>query len=71
MLASEIIDMVEHDIRRANPDVDEIAMNKVVKGEIEGEEDEHPNTLLYGEDYYQLEDAIAEKLRKAFSKKKR
>jgi len=51
-LAAKIIDMVEHDIRRANPEVDAIAIEK--KG----------NTLLYGESYYQLEDAIAEELRK-------
>jgi len=50
-LAAEIIDMVEHAIRTANPEVDRIA------SEQEG------NTLLHGEAYYRLEDEIAEKLR--------
>jgi hypothetical protein len=55
-LAHEIIDMVEHDIRKAHSEIDQIAMDTVV------EEDYKPNTLLYGDAYYQLEDAIVEKL---------
>ena len=50
-LAHGIIDLVEHDIRTAHPEVDQIAMNIVIDGE-------KPNTLLHGEVYYQLEDAI-------------
>jgi len=50
-IAARIIDMVEYDIRRANPEVDTIAIEK------EG------NTLLHGENYYQLEDAIAKLLK--------
>jgi hypothetical protein len=55
-LAHVIIDMVEYDIRKEHPDVDQIAM------EIVNEDNEKPNTLLYGEAYYALEDAIASKL---------
>jgi len=54
-LAHEIIGMVEHDIRTAHPEVDRIATELEIDGE-------KPNTLLHGETYYQLEDAIAEKL---------
>ena len=50
-LAAKLIDLIEHDIRRANPEVDAIAMTK------EG------NTLLHGENYYDLENKIAEELR--------
>lgn len=47
--------MVEHDIRRVHPEVDQIAMEFTVN-------DEKPNTLLYGETYYNLEDAIVQLL---------
>jgi len=50
-VAAAIIDMVEHAIREAHPEVDEIA------SKCEG------NTLLHGEAYYALEDDIAETLR--------
>lgn len=52
-LAAKIIDLVEHDIRRANPEVDAIAIEK------EG------NTLLYGSNYYDLEIEIANLLKEA------
>lgn len=54
-VAHKIIDMVEHDIRRVHPEVDQIAMEFTVN-------DEKPNTLLYGETYYNLEDAIVQLL---------
>lgn len=50
-MAAELIDLVEHDIRRAHPEVDAIAMQQ------EG------NTLLHGENYYDLEAEIAKRLR--------
>ena len=50
-LAADIIDMVEHAIRKAYPKVDKIASK--CKG----------NTLLYGEVYYDLEDKVSNFLR--------
>jgi len=50
-VAATIIDKVEHAIREAHPEVDDIA------SKCEG------NTLLHGETYYALEDDIAETLR--------
>lgn len=58
-MAAEIIDMVEYAIRKANPAVDEYAKNIVL------EDGSKPNTLLYGEAYYSLEDEIAEFLLKS------
>jgi len=51
-LAHEIIDLVECAIRKAHPTIDAKASR--LKG----------NTLLYGEKYYDLENEIAEILRK-------
>lgn len=50
-LAANIIDMVEEAIRKAHPEVDEIA------SKCEG------NTLLHGEAYYDLEDEVSNFLR--------
>jgi len=50
-LAHEIIDLVEDAVRKAHPTVDTKASR--LKG----------NTLLYGENYYNLENEIAEILR--------
>jgi len=50
-LAADIIDMVEHAIREAHPEVDRIA------SKCEG------NTLLRGEAYYALEDKVSNLLR--------
>ena len=50
-LAAAIIDMVEYAIRKAHPEVDEIA------SKCEG------NTLLRGEAYYTLEDEVSNFLR--------
>ena len=50
-LAANIIDMVEYAIRKAHPEVDEIA------SKCEG------NTLLRGEAYYTLEDKVSNLLR--------
>ena len=47
-LAHEIIDYVEYSIRTAHPEIDNIASS------MEG------NTLLYGENYYNLENKISE-----------
>lgn len=58
-IAARVIDMVECDIRRANPEVDAIATEK------EG------NTLLHGEAYYELENAIVEQLKELNSHKKK
>lgn len=54
--ASEMIDLVEHDIRRANPEVDTVAMEKA------------ENTLLRGQDYSDLKAEIAKRLKEKFSK---
>lgn len=54
--AHEIIDMVEEAIRDEFPQVDKIARDRVVDGE-------KPNTLLYGEAYYDLENQLAETIR--------
>ena len=51
-LAHEIIDLVECSIRKAHPTIDTKALGS--KGK----------TLLYGENYYDLENEIAEILRK-------
>ena len=45
-LSADLIDTVEYQIRSINSEVDQIAINR------EG------NTLLYGEDYFVLEDEI-------------
>jgi hypothetical protein len=50
-LAHEIIDVVELSIRKAHPTIEDLATN--LKG----------NTLLYGENYYDLENEISELLR--------
>jgi hypothetical protein len=50
-LAHEIIDLVENAIRKAHPTIDARA------SQLTG------NTLLHGENYYNLEDQIAEILR--------
>ena len=50
-LAHEIIDLVELSIRKAHPTIEDLATN--LKG----------NTLLYGENYYDLENEISELLR--------
>lgn len=49
-LAHEIIDLVELSIRKAHPMIEDLAAN--LKG----------NTLLYGENYYDLENEISELL---------
>lgn len=54
--ASEVIDLVEHDIRRANPEVDAVAMEK------------KENTLLRGHDYTDLKAEIAKRLKAKLSK---
>ncbi len=59
-LAAAIIDTVEDTIRKAHPQVEKIASEYTV-------EEEKPNTLLYGETYYDLESDIAEDLRKMAS----
>ena len=51
-LAHEIIDLVEDAIRKAHPTIDAKASRL------------KENTLLYGENYYNLEDEIAEILRR-------
>jgi hypothetical protein len=51
-IAHEIIDLVECSIRKAHPKIDAKASG--IKG----------NTLLYGENYYNLENEIVEILRK-------
>jgi len=51
-LAHRIIDMVECKICYENPEVD------LLRGKHEG------NTLLYGEGYYELEDAVVQELRR-------
>jgi len=51
-LAHEIIDLVECSIRKAHPKIDKKALASEGK------------TLLYGENYYDLENEIAEILRK-------
>jgi hypothetical protein len=58
-LAANVIDIVEAAIREAHPQVEEIASNWV-----DGEGGK-PNTLLHGEAYYNLEDELAGKFRKA------
>ena len=50
-LAAEVIDLVEGRIRELFPDIDLMAE------QLEG------NTLLHGEEYYELEDEIIEKLK--------
>ncbi len=62
-IAHTIIDMVEKAIREAHPFIDKMARSYTVKGDIEGEEAEQPNTLLYGEVYYNLENEVVEVLR--------
>jgi len=55
-LAANIIDMVEYAIRKAHPEVDDVA------SKCEG------NTLLYGEAYYDLEDEVSNLLREKLGK---
>lgn len=62
-IAADIIDQVEAAIRAAHPSVDKIAQEFTV-------EEEKPNTLLYGEPYFNLETAIGNSLREKFGKKK-
>jgi len=50
-LAAEVIDLVEGRIRELFPDID------LMTEQLEG------NTLIHGEEYYELEDEIIEKLR--------
>jgi len=52
-LAHEIIDMVEERIRELYPDIE------IIASEVTDEDGEFPNTLLFGDDYYSLEDDIA------------
>lgn len=58
-LAGQIIDWVENKIRVAHPQVDKIAEEYV---EYVNDEKEKPNTLLYGENYYDLEDKITKEI---------
>lgn len=62
MLASHLIDDVEEAIRIANPKVEELVPETDEDGDLQ-------NTLLHGEAYYNLEDAIAEKLREHYQSK--
>jgi len=55
-LAAELIDLVEGRIRDLFPDINKMAE------QLEG------NTLLHGEEYYELEDEIIEKLKELTSK---
>jgi len=52
-LAHEIIDLVEERIRKEHPVVD-----KYAEQWFDEENEEFPNTLLYGEAYYDVEDVI-------------
>lgn len=54
-LAAEIIDVVEHEIREAHPEVEALA------SACEG------NTLLHGEVYYNLEERLASQIKKAMT----
>lgn len=55
-LVADLIDEVEAKIRSAHPAVDKIASNW------KNEDKEKPNTLLYGENYYDLEESIVSQI---------
>lgn len=62
-VAHDIIDVVEMAIRQAHSNIDKYANKLVIKGDIPNEPDEKPNTLLYGEAYYNLENEIVRRLK--------
>lgn len=59
-LAADLIDLVESAIRDAHPEIEKIASSWKPE---DPDVTEPPNTLLYGEGYYDLEDQITQKLR--------
>jgi hypothetical protein len=63
-IAADIIDIVEGKIRSVHPEVEAIAANYQPEPD-----DDKPNTLLYGENYYDLEDKLTELLVDNFNRK--
>ncbi|MEM2352150.1 MAG: hypothetical protein QXT26_07060 [Thermoproteota archaeon] len=61
-ISAIIIDKVEETIRKKHHTVNEYAESIVLEDGVK------PNTLLYGETYFELEDEIAKMLRKFFRK---
>lgn len=59
-VAAEIIDEIEETIRKEHPEVEAIASTWKPKNE--DEERDPPNTLLYGDAYYTVEDSIVNSL---------
>jgi hypothetical protein len=71
-VAADVIDLVEEAIRNAHPQIEKIAQDYTVTDEDAEKTDAyHPNTLLYGEVYYDLEDELANVLREKFSVRRR